>query len=171
MATTSLLEHSQISGRLRGGRLWTRRHSVYHRASIRSPAQLRASAIASALPPALQQKCDEWLALEDSSGREAAQNFFTSSEAATLQDALGQRLVFGAPHINPPRRQHRWHMIDIAIAGTAGLRGLVGTGFNRMNNIVVQQTTQGFCKYLQQQAEQKLSSRGVVIGTQHSLYL
>ena len=50
------------------------------------------------------------------------------------------------------------------LSGTAGLRGLVGTGFNRMNNIVVQQTTQGFCRYLQQQAEQKLSARGVVIG-------
>lgn len=58
------------------------------------------------------------------------------------------------------------YVSDSATAGTAGLRGLVGTGFNRMNNIVVQQTTQGFCKYLQQQAGQKLASRGVVIGAQ-----
>lgn len=49
-------------------------------------------------------------------------------------------------------------------SGTAGLRGLAGVGFNRMNSIVVQQTTQGFCKYVQQQAGQKLSARGVVIG-------
>lgn len=40
----------------------------------------------------------------------------------------------------------------------------MGVGFNRMNNVVVQQTTQGFCRYLQQQNEQKLSARGVVIG-------
>lgn len=48
--------------------------------------------------------------------------------------------------------------------GTAGLRGLMGFGFNRMNEAVVQQTTQGFCKYLQAQAKAKLGSKGVAIG-------
>lgn len=116
MATTSLLEQKQISGRLCGRRLVTRTQPVYRRRSIRTLGynQLRASTIASALPPALQQKCDEWLALEDSSGREAAQNLFTSSEAALLQDALGQRLVFGETHVETPWRQHGWHMSAIA---------------------------------------------------------
>ena len=49
-------------------------------------------------------------------------------------------------------------------AGTAGLRGIMGFGFNRMNKVVVQQTTQGFCSYLQQQVGQELATHGVVIG-------
>lgn len=53
--------------------------------------------------------------------------------------------------------------------GTAGLRGLMGIGFNRMNEVVVQQTTQGFCRYLQAHAEDKLASRGVAIGEHASL--
>lgn len=48
--------------------------------------------------------------------------------------------------------------------GTAGLRGVMGFGFNRMNEVVVQQTTQGFCRYLQEQAGDKLKSRGIAIG-------
>lgn len=33
-----------------------------------------------------------------------------------------------------------------------------------MNEVVVQQTTQGFCRYLQAHAKDKLESRGVAIG-------
>ena len=40
----------------------------------------------------------------------------------------------------------------------------MGFGFNRMNQVVVQQTTQGFCKYLQEQAGSKLATQGVAIG-------
>ena len=40
----------------------------------------------------------------------------------------------------------------------------MGFGFNRMNEVVVQQTTQGFCRYLQAQAKAKLESKGVAIG-------
>jgi hypothetical protein len=40
----------------------------------------------------------------------------------------------------------------------------MGFGFNRMNQVVVQQTTQGFCKYLQEQAGPKLATQGVAIG-------
>ncbi len=40
----------------------------------------------------------------------------------------------------------------------------MGFGFNRMNQVVVQQTTQGFCKYLQEQAGPKLGIQGVAIG-------
>lgn len=51
-----------------------------------------------------------------------------------------------------------------AHAGTAGLRGRMGPGFNRMNAVTVQQTTQGLLKYLQRQEGQRLGERGVVIG-------
>jgi Phosphoglucomutase/phosphomannomutase, alpha/beta/alpha domain I len=34
-------------------------------------------------------------------------------------------------------------------AGTAGLRGKVGPGFNRMNRVTVQQSIQGLCAYLE----------------------
>ncbi|KAK3262883.1 hypothetical protein CYMTET_28287, partial [Cymbomonas tetramitiformis] len=47
--------------------------------------------------------------------------------------------------------------------GTAGLRGLMGAGFSRMNSLTVVQTTQGLWKYLEAEcpgAEQ----RGVAIG-------
>ena len=40
----------------------------------------------------------------------------------------------------------------------------MGSGFNRMNEVVVQQTTQGFCRYLQEQAGDQLAAKGVVIG-------
>lgn len=49
--------------------------------------------------------------------------------------------------------------------GTAGLRGVMGAGFNAMNDLVIIQTTQGFLKYLQTQfKEEDLLTRGVVIG-------
>ncbi|KAA6429978.1 MAG: phosphoglucomutase 2 [Trebouxia sp. A1-2] len=96
-----------------------------------------------ALSPSLQQRCDEWLALDTdfNTVSEASQAIDTENEAL-LQDCLGQRLAFG----------------------TAGLRGIMGFGFNRMNQVVVQQTTQGFCKYLQEQAGPKLATQGVAIG-------
>ncbi|DBA82022.1 TPA: hypothetical protein ACH3X1_007720 [Trebouxia sp. C0004] len=96
-----------------------------------------------ALSPSLQQRCDEWLALDrdPSTVSEAIQAIDTDNEAL-LQDCLGQRLAFG----------------------TAGLRGIMGFGFNRMNQVVVQQTTQGFCNYLREQAGPKLASQGVTIG-------
>lgn len=49
-------------------------------------------------------------------------------------------------------------------AGTAGLRAKMGPGFNRMNPVTIQQTTQGLLKYLQQQAPQQLLQYGVIIG-------
>ncbi|KAG1656330.1 hypothetical protein FOA52_006662 [Chlamydomonas sp. UWO 241] len=48
--------------------------------------------------------------------------------------------------------------------GTAGLRGLMGPGYSRMNQLVVQQTAQGLLRYLQQQSAQQLAEHGVVIG-------
>jgi hypothetical protein len=51
-------------------------------------------------------------------------------------------------------------------AGTAGLRAKMGPGFNRMNPVTIQQTTQGLLRYLQQQAPQQLADNGVIIGRQ-----
>ena len=52
----------------------------------------------------------------------------------------------------------------LASTGTAGLRAKMGPGFNRMNPVTIQQTTQGLAKYLQQQAPQQLMQNGVIIG-------
>lgn len=47
--------------------------------------------------------------------------------------------------------------------GTAGLRGLIGAGLNRMNRAVVRRTTWGLGKYLLETFKDQVS-RGVVIG-------
>eukprot|EP00596_Hydrurales_sp_CCMP1899_P010180 CAMPEP_0119044244 /NCGR_PEP_ID=MMETSP1177-20130426/29921_1 /TAXON_ID=2985 /ORGANISM="Ochromonas sp, Strain CCMP1899" /LENGTH=605 /DNA_ID=CAMNT_0007014055 /DNA_START=182 /DNA_END=1999 /DNA_ORIENTATION=+ len=51
--------------------------------------------------------------------------------------------------------------------GTAGLRGPMGPGYNRMNDLVIVQTTQGIAKYLLNQLGTEAKSRGVVIGYDH----
>lgn len=49
--------------------------------------------------------------------------------------------------------------------GTAGLRGLAGAGFSRMNAVVVAQTTQGLATYAEEAyGAKKAQDRGVVIG-------
>lgn len=45
--------------------------------------------------------------------------------------------------------------------GTAGLRGIIGAGINRMNIYVVRKTTQGLANYIKKQGGQ---DRGVAIG-------
>eukprot|EP00877_Chromochloris_zofingiensis_P010050 jgi/Chrzof1/5299/Cz15g21100.t1_GPM2[v5.2] len=40
----------------------------------------------------------------------------------------------------------------------------MGPGFNRMNDVTVQQTSQGLCRYLQQNSPKALNSNGIVIG-------
>src|SRR3954451_15500367 len=47
--------------------------------------------------------------------------------------------------------------------GTAGLRGVLGAGPNRMNRTVVIRTTAGLCAYLRAQMSDA-ATRGVVIG-------
>ncbi len=50
----------------------------------------------SALSPSLQQRCDEWLALDtDSSTVSEANQAIDTDNEALLQDCLGQRLAFG----------------------------------------------------------------------------
>ena len=43
--------------------------------------------------------------------------------------------------------------------GTAGLRGPMGAGYNRMNDLVLLQTTQGICRYLVDQLGQEAKSK------------
>lgn len=51
--------------------------------------------------------------------------------------------------------------------GTAGLRGPMGAGFNRMNDLVILQTSQGLLKYLEQTLGDSAKSRGIVVGYDH----
>lgn len=53
------------------------------------------------------------------------------------------------------------------VFGTAGLRGPMGPGYNRMNDLVILQTTQGIAQYLLDQLGNEAKSRGVVIGYDH----
>ncbi|MGH7329841.1 MAG: phospho-sugar mutase, partial [Polyangiaceae bacterium] len=48
--------------------------------------------------------------------------------------------------------------------GTAGLRGIIGAGPNRMNRAVVRRTTYGLARYLLDTLGGEAKSRGVVIG-------
>ncbi|CAN0525746.1 unnamed protein product, partial [Laminaria digitata] len=51
--------------------------------------------------------------------------------------------------------------------GTSGLRGAMGAGFCRINDLVVIQTTQGLCRYLEKEGGEAFKARGVVIGRDH----
>ncbi len=56
----------------------------------------RLSFLVAALTPSLQQRCDEWLALDtDSSTISEASQAIDTENKALLQDCLGQRLAFG----------------------------------------------------------------------------
>ncbi|XP_019732228.1 phosphopentomutase [Hippocampus comes] len=50
--------------------------------------------------------------------------------------------------------------------GTAGLRAAMGPGIACMNDLTIIQTTQGFCRYLEENFE-NFKERGVVIGYDH----
>jgi phosphomannomutase len=52
--------------------------------------------------------------------------------------------------------------------GTAGLRGAMGPGFNRMNDLVILQTSQGLCRYLESElGAEEAKARGILIGYDH----
>ncbi|XP_061729731.1 phosphopentomutase isoform X1 [Cydia pomonella] len=48
--------------------------------------------------------------------------------------------------------------------GTAGLRGRMGAGYTGMNDVVVLQTAQGLCSYIQKECHQGQLQNGIVIG-------
>ena len=85
---------------------------------------------------------DQWLARDpDPKTREELQHLVDTNAQQELSDRFGSRLAFG----------------------TAGLRGKVGAGPNRMNRLVIQETATGLGHYLIDQV-QDATSRGVVIG-------
>ncbi|KAF4707531.1 Phosphoglucomutase-2, partial [Perkinsus olseni] len=50
--------------------------------------------------------------------------------------------------------------------GTAGLRGVMGAGYDRMNCLTVLQASQGLCVYLQDKyGKEGTAERGVVLGS------
>ncbi|WP_199482129.1 phospho-sugar mutase [Vibrio owensii] len=84
----------------------------------------------------------QWLARDpDPKTREELQHLVDANNEQELTDRFGSRLAFG----------------------TAGLRGKVGAGPNRMNRLVIQETATGLGHYLIEQVKDA-TSRGVVIG-------
>ncbi|WP_273860403.1 phospho-sugar mutase [Photobacterium sp. GSS17] len=83
-----------------------------------------------------------WLARDpDPVTREELQRLIDTNDRDALEDRFSSRLAFG----------------------TAGLRGIVGAGPNRMNRLVIQETALGLGKYLLATFSDA-ASRGVVIG-------
>lgn len=85
---------------------------------------------------------DQWLERDpDPKTREELQHLVDINDQQELNDRFGSRLAFG----------------------TAGLRGKVGAGPNRMNRLVIQETATGLGHYLIEQV-QGTCTRGVVVG-------
>ncbi|ANS87930.1 Phosphomannomutase [Vibrio scophthalmi] len=90
----------------------------------------------------MTEQMTQWLALDpDPKTREELQRLIAENQQHELTDRFRSRLEFG----------------------TAGLRGKVGCGPNRMNRLVIQQTSCGLGHYLQSQFSDA-NQRGVVIG-------
>lgn len=90
----------------------------------------------------MTEQMTQWLALDpDPKTRDELQRLIAENQQQELEDRFRGRLEFG----------------------TAGLRGKVGCGPNRMNRLVIQQTASGLGQYLQSQFSDA-NQRGVVIG-------
>ncbi|MBS2030305.1 MAG: phospho-sugar mutase [Deltaproteobacteria bacterium] len=95
-----------------------------------------------ALAPELEQKARQWLDGDpDLETRKELEGLLARKDEAELSDRFGAALEFG----------------------TAGLRGTLGAGPNRMNRAVVRRTTAGLARYLKAQVPD-VAKRGVVIG-------
>ncbi|MDA0130094.1 phospho-sugar mutase [Vibrio sp. MarTm2] len=90
----------------------------------------------------MMEQVTHWLEKDpDPRTREELQHLIDEKQFDELDDRFSQRLEFG----------------------TAGLRGKVGCGPNRMNRLVIQETATGLGHYLIEQVE-NAKERGVVIG-------
>ena len=64
--------------------------------SLRTSPVNKSRLLAAALPPSLQNKCEEWLSLDRETHTVGeARQAIDAEDEALLQDALEQRLVFG----------------------------------------------------------------------------
>jgi phosphomannomutase len=59
------------------------------------------------------------------------------------------------------------HLLNLFYAGTAGLRGEMGIGFARMNDVTVIQAAQGLADNLLTEHADLTTTGGVVIGYDH----
>ena len=83
-----------------------------------------------------------WLTADpDPETRAELEELLRKNDEAALRDRFGTRLAFG----------------------TAGLRGLLGAGTNRMNRAIVIQTTEGLGRYVLEQVPDA-KRRGIVVG-------
>ena len=90
----------------------------------------------------LRRRIGDWIEADpDPVTRATAQTMLASGNEAALLDCFGARLQFG----------------------TAGLRGPLGPGPNRMNRLVVRQAAAGLADYLLER-DVRTADRGVVIG-------
>ena len=89
---------------------------------------------------------ESWLAWDpNAETKHCINELVEKGDTDELENRLGKRLAFG----------------------TAGLRGPMGAGTNCMNDLVVLQTTQGVCSYLEQQYGDKLKTMGIALGYDH----
>jgi phosphomannomutase len=97
---------------------------------------------AMAIDDALRDTAERWMKDDpDPAARAELEAVLASGDAADLADRFRQRLEFG----------------------TAGLRGVIGAGPNRMNVKVVREATAGLCAYLVATTE-GARERGIAIG-------
>ncbi|GAM55913.1 phosphomannomutase [Vibrio ishigakensis] len=90
----------------------------------------------------MSEQISQWLARDpDPKTRDELQHLVDTNNEKELTDRFGSRLAFG----------------------TAGLRGMIGAGPNRMNRLVIQETAMGLGNYLIEQVADA-QSRGIVIG-------
>ncbi|XP_064860560.1 phosphopentomutase-like [Oncorhynchus nerka] len=91
----------------------------------------------------LDQAINQWLQFDENPQTVAlVQGLVKEGAVGELRRCFGSRMEFG----------------------TAGLRAAMGPGISCMNDLTIIQTTQGFCKYLEQCFGQCLKERGVVVG-------
>ncbi|KAK7863518.1 hypothetical protein R5R35_004971 [Gryllus longicercus] len=91
----------------------------------------------------LREKIQEWLNWDKNENtRNEIQSLRDAGDEAQLQKLLLSRLQFG----------------------TAGLRGRMGPGYSQMNDLVIIQTAQGLCKYVEESFHDSEKKAGIVIG-------